>query len=336
MAHSHDSAQISYGHGEEGLGLGETFGADWHDGYTDHPVYGTYGAASGRTTYVDPVYGDLENAGLNGWGHGVGRPYLSHGEEGNEGHGYAESIGHPYLPSHEGLNHGPVHHTETFFGPHTAMLPTAQGHIQVASAGHAVGMGGHNLGGFADKFNPGHGTQGDFVGGIHADLGSHEITGHHHDHAAAGHTNAPLLHTGSTGYLHGDLGDHFGSIPEHHANHVDLGMEDHFGPILEHSGGHGGFAGGHGGHPAGHGGYAGGHDVLHGQHGGHHNLNHRIFHDFSAHAGHGGAFDGHIGDSISASHLFGGVHKSGVPIKHKGSKKYKPKAQQHKKKGKSH
>lgn len=399
MAHGHEAADISYGYGhaDEALDSGDQFGAGWHDGYTDHPVYGAYGSASGRSAYVDPVYGDLENTQLNGWGHGVGHAYVPHndigvghayGGQGYGGHGYgghgdgghdfgghgysghgfaghldqayAGHVGHPYIPSHAGINSHAVHTDEQYFGPHTATMPTAQGHIQVASAGHAVGLGGHNLGGMADKVNPVHGTQGDFVGGIHADLGSHEVHGHHHDHASAGHLNEPSLHGGSAhavglhgdglhgdgiGFhgdglgdgLAGDLGDHFGGIQEHHEPRIDVGMGDHFGPIMEHmghggdhSGGHAGYAGhagfaGHGG-LAGHAGYAG-HGGLAGHagfagHGGH-GLNHRIFHDFGGHAGHGGAFDGHIGDSVSASHLFGGVHKSGVPVKHKAGKKNK-------------
>ena len=348
MTHSRDAAHISYG-ADSGLGFGDEFGAGWHDGYTEHPVYGTYGGGAGRSAFVDPVYGDLENSEINGWGHGVGRPYLPNSGYGNGygdgnaygygngyghggiGHGHAghhyTQVGHPYIPTHAGLNHHAVHNDDTFFGPHTAMLPTAQGHIQVASAGHAVGMGGHNLGGFADKSHNEHGYQGDFVGGIHADLGSHEVQGHHHDHAAAGHTTAPLLHTTSpllhTDGLDGNIGDHFGEITSHHMGREYLGMPDHFGPIMEH-GGHegGGYGGGH------HGGVHGGlHHAAHG-----HGLNHKTYHNFGAHAGHGGALDGQIGDSISAGHLFGGVHKSGVPVKQKHAKKSKGKSKKQQKK----
>lgn len=330
MTHTHDAAQVSYGTGHEysGLGLMDDFGAGWHDGYTEHPVYGTYGGGPGRTAFVDPVYGDLENSEINGWGHGVGRPYLPHesygyghggGGNGHARHQYA-AVGHPYVPTHAGLNQHAVHNDDTFFGPHTATLPTAQGHIQVASAGHAVGMGGHNLGGFADKLHREQGHEGDFVGGIHSDLGSHDIEGHHHDHAAAGHTNSPLL-LHSDGY-DGDIGDHFGALTTHSTGHSYLGMEDHFGPIMEHSGhARAGYGGGH------HGGLH--HVGLHG-HGGH-MFNHRLYHEHGAHAGHGGAFDGHIGDSLSAGHLFGGVHKSGVPAKQKHVKKGKEKSQKQKK-----
>lgn len=334
LTHTHDTAQVSYGSGHEyaGLGLSDDFGAGWHDGYTEHPVYGTYGGGPGRSAFVDPVYGDLENSEMQGWGHGVGRPYLPNQGYGHVGVGHGHighqyGVGHAYLPTHAGLNQHAVHNGETFFGPHTAMLPTAQGHIQVASAGHAAGMGGHNLGGFADKIHREQGHEGDFVAGIHADLGSHHIVGHHHDHAASGHINAPLLHTDG---LDGDLGDHFGSITTHNTPHANLGMQDHFGPIMEHNGHLGGHGfGHHGGAYAGlHGGFH--HGGLHGH--GVHAFNQRISHDYGAHAGHGGAFDGHIGDSLSAGHLFGGVHKSGVPEKQKHAKKSKGKTTKHKKK----
>ena len=334
MAHTGDSAHVSYG-GYSELGLGAGYGAGWHDGYTDHPIYGTYGGAAGRTTFVDPIYGDLENSEINGWGHGVGRPYLpyqSYGHAGvSHGHlGHQYATGHPYIPTHAGLNAHAVHNGGSFYGPHTAMLPTAQGHIQFASSGHTAGMGGHNLGGFADRLHNEEAHEGDFVGGIHADLSSHYISGHHHDHAAAGHTYAPFLHTNTqqfhtplfhTDGLDGDLGDHFGQIPTQHIGHTDLGMVDHFGPIIEHTA-HA-YGGGH---------LGGGHGLIHGLHG--HNANganHRVYHNFGAHLGHHvGVLGGPIGDGLSASHLFGGVHKSGVPLKHKHVKKHKRKMHKNK------
>ena len=314
IAHASDSAYTSYG-GYPGLsgygGYSDDYGAGWHDGYSDHPVYGAYGGGGGRTTFVDPMYGDLENSEISGWGHGVGRPYLPHQPFGHggvaHGHlGHQYATGHPYIPTHAGLNNHAIHNEDTFYGPHTAMLPTAQGHIQVASTGHTAGMGGHNLGGFADRLHSEQVHEGDFVGGIHADLSSHHISGHHHDHAAAGHINAPLLHTDG---LTGDIGDHFGAPAAQHVGHFDLGMADHFGPIMEHNNhGYGGI-------------HHGGAHGFHGHVG--HGFGHRAYHNLGMHAGHGGILGGPIGDSLSAGHLFSGVHKSGMPKKHKQKKKAK-------------
>ena len=317
---AHNAPDSSHNNYEtfSGLGLADDFGAGWHDGYTEHPVYGTYGGGAGRSAFVDPMYGDLENSELSGWGNGVGRPYLPYNGYGHGGvaHGHLahqHGIGHPYIPTHAGLNTHAVHNDETFYGPHTAMLPTAQGHIQVASSGHSAGMGGHNLGGFADRLHREQGYSDDFVGGIHADLSSHQISGHHHDHAAAGHTYAPFLHTVG---LDSNMGDHFGTLPTPHMSHVDLGMTDHFGPILEHNG---------------HGYGAVHHGITHGFHGhADYGLNHKTYHNFGTHPAHGGILGGPIGDSLSAGHLFGGVHKSGVPLKQKHTKKAKGKF--HKKK----
>ncbi len=190
--------------------------------------------------------------------------------------GVTHAIGRPYVPkhgihrqpvAHNGLSHIDIKHGHAFFGHEMAYqhLPTAQGHIQIASSGHNIGMGGHNLGGMADKQDAAHGTAGDFVGGIHADLGEHPHAGNgltgpdHHGQVGAHFGNHmmddanadlnvqhPLAAQGDGELgLHGSMGDHFGAIfPQsgHVASHgrhgvatAHSGMSDHFGPLVESS-----------------------------------------------------------------------------------------------------
>ncbi len=334
-AHHYVDNDIGLGHGGYGyLGghgavnfEGDHVGYDWNDDYG----YGSGGHGYGQATggqygYSAQDYG-MDHSGItHGWGSPIGRPYIP-----KHGHGHGHGHGHHAYPDHNGgQNHIDIHHGHAYFSHELAYqhLPTAQGHIQIASSGHDIGMGGHNLGGIADKQEPGHGSEGDFVGGIHADLGIHGHHGHGHSHhydyhgphhvLDDAHADLHVAHPSFRSHgddddnldLHGEMGDHFGSFftgrghGHGHAGVLHTGMPDHFGPLLEHS------------------------DDSDDDHayGGGHVLNERIASDFGAHAGHGGAFDGHMGNSVYG-HLIGGHHKSGVPLEHKKeAKKLKSKA----------